>query len=193
MEVSAELRVSVAVRMLAQILEPEQLHRDAAAAQLLLDDFPVRERPVHIAGVARREQPSIELLVSKPARLVVAEAGSLGAVEILPNRRACEPRAASDLGLAQTELVLQTQYLADPPHRYPRSGHLLAPDKRSDDSLGYLPTNSEAARDRRCRKRRNEVPDCSEIRCRFAPIYAPPPTAVRSCPQNPWPACAHRG
>src|SRR5512134_3418719 len=166
MEVSAELRVSVAVRMLAQILEPEQLHRDAAAAQLLLDDFPVRERPVHIAGVARREQSSIELLVSKPARLVVAETGSPGAVEILPNRRAREPRTASDLGLAQTELVLQTQDLADPPHRHPRSGHLLAPE-RSDDSLGYLPTNSEAARDRRCRKRRNEVPDCSEIRCRF--------------------------
>ena len=58
MEVSAELRVPVAVRMLAQILEPEQLHGDAAAAQLLLDDLPVRERPVHIAGVARREQPS---------------------------------------------------------------------------------------------------------------------------------------
>ena len=154
--------------MLAQILEPEQLHGDAAAAQLLLDGRPVRERPIPIAGVARREQSSIELLVSQRARLVVAEAGRPGAVEILPNCRAREPRAARDLGVAQTEPILQTQYLADPPHRHPRSGHLSAPDKRSDDSLGYLPTNSDAACGCRCRKRRNEVPDCSEITCRFA-------------------------
>jgi hypothetical protein len=32
-----------------------------------------------------------------------------------------------------------------------------------------LPLSSEARADQGCRKRRNQVPDWSEIRCRFAP------------------------
>jgi hypothetical protein len=43
-----------------------------------------------------------------------------------------------------------------------------------DQRLGYLQTNSDTARDRRYRDRRNEVPDC-ETRCRFDcrfPIHA---------------------
>jgi hypothetical protein len=57
----------------------------------------------------------------------------------------------------------------DPPHRHLRSWHLPAPQKRGDGSRHYLPLSSEARADQGCRKRRYQVPDWSEIRCRFPP------------------------
>jgi hypothetical protein len=46
-----------------------------------------------------------------------------------------------------------------------------------------LPLSSDAKTDQGCRKRRNRVPDWSEIRCRF------PPKSPAAFDRNPVPVC----
>src|SRR6202030_4127335 len=70
------------------------------------------------------------------------------------------------------------------PHRHLRSWHLPAPPKRGDGSRHYLPLSSEARADQGCRKRRNQVPDWSEITCRF------PPKSPAAFDRNQVPVCS---
>src|SRR5690349_3184104 len=58
------------------------------------------------------------------------------------------------------------------------------PPKRGDGSRHYLPLSSEARADQGCRKRRNQVPDWSEIRCRF------PPKSPAAFDRNQVPVCS---
>src|SRR5271165_5609787 len=61
---------------------------------------------------------------------------------------------------------------------------LPAPPKRGDGSRHYLPLSSEARADQGCRKRRYQVPDWSEIRCRF------PPKSPAAFDRNQVPVCS---
>jgi hypothetical protein len=58
------------------------------------------------------------------------------------------------------------------------------PRKRGDGSSHYLPLSSEARADQGCRKRRNQVPDWSEITCRF------PPKSPAAFDRNRVPVCS---
>src|SRR5690349_7987157 len=58
------------------------------------------------------------------------------------------------------------------------------PPKRGDGSRHYLPLSSEARADQGCRKRRNQVPDWSEITCRF------PPKSPAAFNRNQVPVCS---
>jgi len=60
----AELGVAVTFRMPGEIFQPQQPQRHAAAAQLLLDRLPIRQRTVDIAPVAGRVQSTVELLLA---------------------------------------------------------------------------------------------------------------------------------
>src|SRR6202047_1311618 len=92
-----------------------------------------------------------------------------GAVEIFLHGRARDPHAARHRCIAQPQPLFEPKHFLDPPHRHLRSWHLPAPPKRGDGSRHYLPLSSEARADQGCRKRRYQVPDWSEIRCRFPP------------------------
>jgi len=99
-----------------------------------------------------------------------------------------DPGAARYRCILQPRHLLQPQHFLDPAHRHPRSRHLLAPAKGGRASCHYLPLGSDAKADERCRGRRNRcrigakppaafrqnhLPLSIEIRCRFAPIFAP--------------------
>src|SRR5690349_24467284 len=58
------------------------------------------------------------------------------------------------------------------------------PPKRGDGSRHYLPLSSEARADQGCRKRRNQVPDWSEITCRV------PPKSPAAFDRNQVPVCS---
>src|SRR5690349_24374632 len=58
------------------------------------------------------------------------------------------------------------------------------PPKRGDGSRHYLPRSSQARADQGCRKRRNQVPDWREIRCRF------PPKSPAAFDRNHVPVCS---
>src|SRR6202007_363827 len=58
------------------------------------------------------------------------------------------------------------------------------PPKRGDSSRHYLPLSSEARADQGCRKPRNQVPDWSEIPCRF------PPKSPAAFDRNQVPVCS---
>src|SRR4051794_20261284 len=65
MEMRAELGVAVALRMPAQIFQPQQPQCHAAATQLLLDRLPIRQRTIPMARVNGREQASVKLLLAQ--------------------------------------------------------------------------------------------------------------------------------
>ena len=183
-EMLAELGVAVALRLPAQIFQPQQPQRHAATAQLLLDDLPIRQRTIGIPRVTGREQTTVELLLAQPRRRLPAQLRRRRAVEIFLHRRPRDPRAARHRRIAQPEHQLQPQHFLDPPHRHPRSRHLPAPPKRREASRHYLPFSSDANADQGCRKRRNRVPDWSEIRCRY------PPKSPAAFDRNHLPLCS---
>src|SRR6202043_3624370 len=84
----------------------------------------------------------------------------------------------------QPQPLLEPKHFLDPPHRHLRSWHLPAPPKRGDGSRHYLALSSEARADQGCRKRRYQVPDWSEIRCRF------PPKSPAAFDRNQVPVCS---
>ncbi len=61
-EMLAELGVAVALRVPAEIFQPQQPQRHAAAAQLLLDRLPIRQRTLRITPVP--EQTTVEILLA---------------------------------------------------------------------------------------------------------------------------------
>src|SRR5439155_18097786 len=80
-EMLAELGVAVALGLPAQIFEPQQPQRHAATAQLLLDRFPVGQRPIGIAP--SREQTTVEILLAQRLRRLPAQPRRRSPVEIL--------------------------------------------------------------------------------------------------------------
>src|ERR1700746_3118229 len=56
--------------------------------------------------------------------------------------------------------------------------------RRGEGTRHYLPLSSEARADQGCRKRRNQVPDWSEITCRF------PPKSPAAFDRNQVPVCS---
>ena len=144
---AAELGVAIAARVAVQILAPKQAQRHPAAAQLLLDFLPIRQRAIRIAVIAGYEQTAIELLLAQLLRRFPAQPGRRGPVEIFLGRRARHLGTPRHRRVAQPERMLQPKNFLDPPHRRPRSGHVRAPDKRRDDSPRLL------AAQQRCRGR----------------------------------------
>jgi hypothetical protein len=59
-----------------------------------------------------------------------------------------------------------------------------APPKKGEASRRYLPRGGDAKAEPGCRKRRNRVPDWSEIRCRF------PPKSPADFDRNQVPVCS---
>ena len=127
-EMRAELGVAVAFRMLAQIFQPQQPQRHAAAAQLLLDRLPIRHRTIRIAHIGGGEQATIELLLAQLRRDLPAQPRRRGAVEIFLHGRTRDPHAARHRRIAQPQR-LEPKHFLDPPHRHPRSWHLPVPQK----------------------------------------------------------------
>src|SRR5271166_5441559 len=184
MEMRAELGVAVALRMPAQIFQPQQAQCHAAATQLLLDRLPIRQRTIPMARVNGREQASVKLLLAQLRHGLPVQPDRRGAVEIFLHGRARDPHAARHRCIAQPQPLFEPKHFLDPPHRHLRSWHLPAPPKRGDGSRHYLPLSSEARADQGCRKRRYQVPDWSEIRCRF------PPKSPAAFDRNQVPVCS---
>src|ERR1700719_3741298 len=82
MEMRAELGVAVALRMPAQIFQPQQAQCHAAATQLLLDRLPIRQRTIPMARVNGREQASVKLLLAQLRHGLPVQPDRRGAVEM---------------------------------------------------------------------------------------------------------------
>src|ERR1700721_2273796 len=95
-----------------------------------------------------------------------------------------DPHAARHRCIAQPQPLFEPKHFLDPPHRHLRSWHLPAPPKGGGGTRHYLPLSSEARADQGCRKRRNQVPDWSEIPCRF------PPKSPAAFDRNQVPVCS---
>ncbi len=126
----------------------------------------------------------VKLLLAQLRHGFPVQPGRRGPVEIFLHGRARDPHAARHRCIAQPQPPFEPKHFLDPPHRHLRSWHLPAPPKRGDGSRHYLPLSSEARADQGCRKRRNQVPDWSEIRCRF------PPESPAAFDRNQVPVCS---
>ena len=89
--------------------------------------------------------------------------------------------------IAQPERLLEPQHFPDPPHRHPRSRHPLRPPKGAKLAAitcraAAMPKPNQGAENAEiggrigaksgAAFRRNHLPISTEIRCRFAPIFA---------------------
>src|SRR3982075_609648 len=140
-----------------------------------------------MACVGGREQAMIEVLLAQLRRGLPVQASRRGAVEIFLHGRPRDPNAARYRRIAQPQPLLEPKHLLDPPHRHPRSWHLPAPPKGATVAAitcrsAAMPKPVRGAENAEigCRIgaksgaafRRNHLPLSTEIRCRFAPIFA---------------------
>ena len=159
----------------------------ASALQLLLDRLPIRQRTIPMARVNGREQASVELLLAQLRHGFPVQPGRRGAVEIFLHGRARDPHAARHRCIAQPQPLFEPKHFLDPPHRHLRSWHLPAPPKGATvaaitcrSAARPEPIRGAENAEIRCRIgaksgaafRRNHLPLSTEIRCRFAPIFA---------------------
>ena len=121
----AEPTVAEPVRMSGAILLPQERQGDALAPHLLVERRPFRSRTSarRIRGRSRREQKALQRRVVEPVRQGPAQARHAGALEIRVHRPVAERHGAPDHALAQPALELQTQDIADLPHRQSLGWH----------------------------------------------------------------------
>src|SRR6201988_268007 len=139
-----------------------------------------------MARVSGREQATVEFLLAQLRRDLPTQPRRRGAVEIFLHRRARDPHAARYRCIAQPQPLFEAKHFLDPPHRHPRSRHPVPPKGATLDAITcrseamQKPTRGAKNAEIRCRIgakspaafRRNHLPLSTEIRCRFAPIFA---------------------
>ena len=99
----AEPRVAVAVRVLGQILLPQQRQGHAAPLQLDLDRWPVDGRTGALAVADGRKQPPIKLGIIDPVRNRPADPGRLRPAHIFGRLRLADAGCLADLPVAQSK------------------------------------------------------------------------------------------
>src|SRR6266446_10669700 len=140
-----------------------------------------------MACVGGREQAMIEVLLAQLRRGLPVQASRRGAVEIFLHGRSRDPNAARYRRIAQPQPHFEPKHLLNPTHRHPRSWHLPAPPKGATVAAitcrsAAMPKPTKGAENAEigCRIgaksgaafRRNHLRPSTEIRCRFAPIFA---------------------
>lgn len=130
----AEARVAVAVRLLGQILLPQQRERHAATRQLALHLRPVDRRTGAFVADDRKQAP-VELDVVEPVRQRPSEARDRGPAHVLRRLRLADAGRLADLAVAQSKGVLQAKHLAHFAHRQSLRRHRLTPLLRGRDQV----------------------------------------------------------
>ena len=120
----AELGVAIPVGMLLEVLEVEQLQRDAGLAALGVQGGAVGPRPAAAPGHrAEAVQPRLQGVVGQGLDLGPVEAGRPGAEHRGPDRAAAEAEALGDRPVAPAQGELLPQDLAGVAHGQSLGGH----------------------------------------------------------------------
>jgi hypothetical protein len=120
--VPAELGVPVAVRMLPEVLDVEQLQGDADAVELSVDVREVRQRT--LPRLRRAVQPRFELRVAERLDLRPAQPRLPGPVQGGGHRPDAHGQTASHLPVAPAQSPLLPENLSCLPHGQPLGRHL---------------------------------------------------------------------
>ena len=123
----AEPAVPVAVRVDREVLQPQQLQRDALVAlKLPVNLLPVRLRPGNTRRRQGREQRRLQRGVVQSLRQRPREAGRRRPAHVVAHRAVGDAERRGDLAVAAPELVLQPQQFSNLPHGQPLLWHPLA-------------------------------------------------------------------
>ena len=103
--VPTERTVLVAVGLLGLVLLPEQVERDAFAAQAVMNLRPFRPRALHRRWLAGREQQAVKHLLINFRRKGVTQAGYLGTRQVVADSgwRSADDAGDFPLGTAEFE------------------------------------------------------------------------------------------
>jgi hypothetical protein len=121
-EAGDKLRVLVAVRVIGLVLEPQELERHAAPAQLLLDVAPLRQRAQGTRGRRGREEPRPKLGVVPRRGGRVIDPRTLGARQIATHGDVAHTQALADPAAAQS-LSVEPQHFSNLAHGHPLCRH----------------------------------------------------------------------
>jgi len=119
----AKLAVSVPIRIVLAVLQPQQGQRHAIALQLLVDILPIRQRNPAGACNFLGIEPRFQLFRGQPLRQRPVQPGCFGVRDVLADRAGRDPAAAGDLPVRQSVFVFQAQNFFDFLHGQTRFRH----------------------------------------------------------------------
>ena len=114
--VRAEGGIAIAVRMGLQILQVQELQRDAGTPQFGVDPGRIRERARRMAGNLRAIEPLFERVVAHPLECVARQPDAAGAADDRRDRAGTDPQAPRRLAVASLQLPFQSQNLSNVSH-----------------------------------------------------------------------------
>ena len=114
--VLAEGRIAIAVRLLLQIFQVQELQRDAGPPQFGVDPGRIRERARRMAGNLRAIEPLFERVVAHPLECVPRQPDAAGAADDRRDRAGTDPQAPRRLAVASLQLPFQSQNLSNVSH-----------------------------------------------------------------------------
>ena len=123
----AEPRVAVAVRMLGQMLLPEQRQRHPAPLQLALDRRPIDGGARICAGIGSREQTALQLGIVHSLPYRPGDPCQRCPTHIVGSLRLARPRCRADPAITQPQRVLEMKHLANLAHRQSLRWHRHPP------------------------------------------------------------------